>query len=62
MLSAAIVSYDRVHAARVCACPACKFVARRAEENLLAQLAFDLSYDALRRADVIRLGVSQCHS
>lgn len=58
MFSVTAFSPDTVHAARVCACPACKFVARRAEAALLAQLTFDLSYDALRRVDVVRLGVS----
>lgn len=57
MLSVTAASPDIVHAARVCACPACKFVARRAEESLLVALTFDLSYDALRHTDVIRLGV-----
>jgi hypothetical protein len=42
-----------------CTCPACKFVARRAEETLLAKLTFDLAYEALRRIDVVRLGVAQ---
>jgi hypothetical protein len=43
----------------VCACPACKFVARRTEQSLLAALTFELSYDALRRTGVIRLGLAQ---
>lgn len=50
MLSAVVAS-----APRLCGCPACKFVARRAEDTLLAALTFDLSYEILRRTDVIRL-------
>lgn len=59
MLSVTAVSPDTVHAARVCACPACKFVARRAEDAVLAKLAFDLSCDALHRTDFVRFGVPQ---
>jgi hypothetical protein len=57
MLSVTAFSPDTVHAAHVCACLACKFVARRAEQAVLRQLTFDLAYDALRRADAICLTV-----
>lgn len=39
----------------VCTCPACNYVARRAEHSLLAALSFDICYDMLRRTDAIHL-------
>jgi hypothetical protein len=59
MLSLTAVSPDTVTAARVCACLSCKRVARRTESAVLATLAFELAYDALRRVDLIRLSVHQ---
>jgi hypothetical protein len=45
---------DLVHAARVCACPNCKRLAREAADKLLVSLAFDFAEQNLRNARELR--------